>query len=140
MRHRTLQLGLRRPVAAGVTVVALWFGCQHPRRLPALPVAFWRLDGTALARKALARGDTGLIILFFPDSSSLAFKREINLELNPEREFYYLKYGDLGIDSARLACSRDSILEFLHVYNFLILASHFGGDTTALERMLKRHH
>ncbi len=81
-----------------------------------------------------------MIVLFFPDSSSLALKHEINLELNPEREFYYLKYGDLGIDSGRLASSRDSILAFLHAYNMQVLASHFGGDTTALAGMLQSRH
>ncbi len=140
MRQPALQLTLRRPYAAGVTLAALWFACQRPNRLPALPVEFWRLDGTTLAHRALARGDTGLIVLFFPDSSSLALKHEINLELNPEREFYYLKYGDLGIDSGRLASSRDSILAFLHAYNMQVLASHFGGDTTALAGMLQSRH
>ena len=105
----------------GITVVVAFLltaGCSGARRLPDLEPGFWRQDGAAAGQVALTNGDSGLIVLVLPDSTWLAFKEAINLEMNTERDIYHITFGDLGIDSARLDTLRDSINTFLQAYNF----------------------
>ena len=105
-----------------VTALLITMGCSGARRLPNLEPGFWRQDGAVVAQAALTRGDSGLIVLVLPDSTWLAFKQPINLEMNTERDIYHIAFGDLGIDSVRLETIRDSINTFLQAYNFRKIA------------------
>ena len=128
-----------RGATLALTLTAGLSGCGEGRRLPPLSVGFWRQDGTVAARQALARGDTSLIILMLPDSTTIAFRRPLNLELDPNRDIYFLKYGDLGIDSSGLGGLRDSIRAFIVAYNESVFTSRFGVDPGQLKRALERH-
>ncbi len=128
---------IRASLLATTTLVVL-VSCGQHRRVPPLPTGFWRLSGDELARRALSRGDSGLVVLFFPDSSSLAVKRDINLQMDPERDFYHLVYGDLGIDTISLSRCHDSIVTFLDAYNWRMLSTRFGLDPEELEQIIKR--
>ncbi len=128
-----------RGATLAVTLAAVVSSCGQGRRLPPLSVGFWRQDGTVAGRQALARGDTGLIILILPDSTTIAFRRPLNLELDPNRDIYFLKYGDLGIDSSGLGRLRDSIRAFIIAYNESVFTSRFGVDPGQLKQALERH-
>jgi hypothetical protein len=124
------------PYRLVVAATLLLAACGH--RVPPLPTGFWRLDGVTLAEQRLARGDTGLIFALFPDSTGLAFKRPIDLEIDEAREFYHLKWGDLGIDSLTLIRARDSIATFLDAYDVRILAAHMDMSVEQMRRELER--
>jgi hypothetical protein len=110
---------LRVAISIIVALVISTSASAQARRLPPLPVGFWRLDGTKMAEEAMSKGDSGLIVLVVPDSTVLAFKRPLNLEMNTLRDLYHIHYGDLGIDSLGLLRYRDSINVFLQAYNFV---------------------
>ena len=110
---------MRAIISAIVALAISTSASAQARRLPALPVGFWRLDGTKIAEEAMSKGASGLIVLVVPDSTVLAFKRPLNLEMNTQRDLYHIHYGDLGIDSLGLLHYRDSINVFLQAYNFV---------------------
>ncbi len=128
-----------RGVTLAFTLAAVVSSCGQRRRLPPLGIGFWRQDGTVAARQALARGDTSLIILILPDNTTIAFGKPLSLELDPDRDIYFVKYGDLGIDSSGLGGLRDSIRAFIVAYNEGVFTSRFGVDPAQLNRTPERH-
>ena len=118
------------------SVVAIVSCTNH--RQPPLPTGFWQLNGDSAARQALARGDSSLVLLEFPDSSGLAFEDPVNLEVNPEHEIYEMRFGDLGLDKVTLSRAHDSIVAFLDAYNWRMLAGREGREPEELRQDILR--
>ena len=128
----------RAPTLSYIALVSTLLLCACRHRVLSLPADFWRLDGSTVAEQRLAKGDSGLIFVHFPDSSGLAFTCPINLEIDPRHEFYYLKWGDLGVDSLTLGRARDSIGRFLNSYDVRVLAARLGVTAQQMRAGLER--
>jgi hypothetical protein len=104
----------------GVVLLLAALGCS-PSARTGFSSTFWRGDGTADAKAALARGDSQYVMLHLPDSSRIFLSPtvgNVELDMNAIR---HVQLRDLGIDTSSFVAHKDSITQYLQAYNFRML-------------------